>query len=50
MTGNGPVSTAWNVNSWPSLFDFVLDRKGVIRFRDFRPGNLPRCRKTLVAE
>ena len=29
---NGPISTAWNVNSWPRLD--VLDRKGVIRYRN----------------
>ena len=30
----GPIHTAYNVNSWPSIF--VLDRNGVIRYRDLR--------------
>jgi hypothetical protein len=27
----GPISTKWNVNSWPTLY--VLDHKGVIRHK-----------------
>jgi hypothetical protein len=26
----GPISTAWNVHAWPTVY--VLDAKGVIRF------------------
>jgi RNA polymerase sigma factor (sigma-70 family) len=29
---DGPIATAWNVNSWPTTF--VLDRRGIIRFRN----------------
>jgi hypothetical protein len=27
----GPISTAWNVQGWPTLY--VLDHKGVIRYK-----------------
>lgn len=30
----GPIATAWNVHSWPTIY--VLDRKGVIRYRNVR--------------
>jgi thiol-disulfide isomerase/thioredoxin len=30
----GPISKAWNVRSWPTVY--VLDRKGVIRYRNVR--------------
>ncbi len=28
---NGPISTAWNVRGWPTIY--ILDDKGVIRFK-----------------
>ena len=31
---DGPISTQWNVRAWPSIF--VLDHKGVIRFKNVR--------------
>jgi RNA polymerase sigma factor (sigma-70 family) len=31
---DGPISTEWNVRSWPNLW--VLDRRGTIRYRDVR--------------
>ena len=30
----GPISTKWNVQSWPQIY--VLDHKGVIRYRNVR--------------
>jgi predicted alpha/beta hydrolase family esterase len=30
----GPISAKWNVNSWPTIY--VLDHKGVIRFKNVR--------------
>ncbi len=30
----GPIATEWNIRGWPSIF--ILDAKGVIRFRDAR--------------
>jgi peroxiredoxin len=35
---HGPISTAWNVNSWPVIF--VLDRDGLIRDRPSANGSL----------
>ena len=31
---NGPISTKWNVRGWPTIY--ILDSKGVIRYRDLR--------------
>lgn len=31
---SGPWATAWNVRGWPTIY--VLDHKGVIRYRDVR--------------
>lgn len=45
---NGPISTAWGVRSWPTIY--VLDAKGVIRFKDVRGGALDRAVDTLLAE
>ncbi len=28
---SGPISTAWNVHGWPTLY--ILDAKGVIRYK-----------------
>jgi hypothetical protein len=34
----GPIATRWNVFSWPTTY--VLDAKGVIRFKDVRGQSL----------
>jgi thiol-disulfide isomerase/thioredoxin len=44
----GPIATAWNVHSWPTVY--VLDRKGVIRYRDVREQALSDAVDTLMAE
>ena len=31
---DGPLATDWNINGWPTIF--ILDEKGVIRFKDLR--------------
>ena len=31
---NGPISTRWNVTGWPTIY--ILDHKGVIRFKNLR--------------
>jgi hypothetical protein len=31
---SGPLATKWNVHGWPTIF--VIDHKGVIRYRDVR--------------
>ena len=30
----GPLATDWNIKGWPTIF--ILDEKGVFRFRDLR--------------
>jgi hypothetical protein len=30
----GPIAAAWNVHGWPTLY--IIDAKGVIRFKDVR--------------
>jgi hypothetical protein len=37
-TTDGPISTKWNVHSWPTIF--VIDAAGVIRHRDLRDKQL----------
>ena len=31
---DGPLATDWNVNGWPTIY--ILDTKGVVRFKDLR--------------
>jgi cytochrome c biogenesis protein CcmG/thiol:disulfide interchange protein DsbE len=45
---DGPIATAWNVQSWPNIW--VLDGKGVIRFRNVRGVELVKAVETLLAE
>ena len=44
----GPISTDWNVNSWPDIW--VLDRQGVIRYRDVRWNELTEAVESLLRE
>jgi thiol-disulfide isomerase/thioredoxin len=44
----GPISKAWNVESWPTVY--VLDRKGVIRYRNVRGQALDQAVERLVGE
>jgi len=44
----GPIATKWNVHAWPTVF--VLDGKGVIRFRDVRGEQLDRAVDELLKE
>jgi alkyl hydroperoxide reductase subunit AhpC len=37
----GPISRAWNVRAWPTVY--VLDHKGVIRFKNVREQALDRA-------
>lgn len=34
QTTSGPIAKAWNIHGWPTIY--VLDAKGVIRYRDVR--------------
>lgn len=44
----GPIATAWNVEGWPTIY--VLDAKGVIRYRDVRDAEMDSAVDTLLAE
>ena len=44
----GPISTAWNVRGWPTIY--VLDHKGVIRFKNVRGHDMDVAVDTLLAE
>ena len=45
---SGPITTAWSVNGWPTIY--VLDSKGIIRYRDIRGDALDKAVDTLVQE
>jgi thiol-disulfide isomerase/thioredoxin len=44
----GPISKAWNVRGWPTMY--VLDEKGVIRFKDLRGKELEEKVNLLMEE
>jgi peroxiredoxin len=45
---DGPICKGWNVRSYPTVY--VLDREGVIRFKDRRGTSLDRAVMTLLEE
>ena len=45
---NGPITEAWNVSSYPTLY--VLDHKGEIRFRNLRGAELEEAIEFLLKE
>ncbi len=45
---NGPISRAWNVHSWPTVY--VLDHKGVIRWKWVRGEALDKAVDQLLEE
>src|SRR5262245_30113388 len=45
---DGPIARKWNVRGWPTIY--VIDPKGVIRFRDIRDKQLDRAVDELLAE
>ena len=45
---NGPISTAWKVSGWPSIW--VIDHKGVIKYRNVRGEKMDQAVDTLLAE
>lgn len=47
-TADGPIASKWNVQGWPSIY--VLDTKGVIRFRELRGEQLERAVAALMKE
>jgi peroxiredoxin len=44
----GPIATRWNVHGWPTIY--VLDAKGVIRYRDLRDKSLEEAVEKLLKE
>ncbi len=47
-TTSGPIATKWNIHGWPTIF--VLDHKGVIRFKNLRGEKLEEAVEKLLAE
>lgn len=45
---DGPIATKWGVRSWPTIF--VLDAKGVIRFKNVRGEEMDKAVDALLAE
>ena len=43
---SGPISTAWNVRSWPTIY--VLDHNGVIRYKNVRGEKMDAAVDTLL--
>jgi hypothetical protein len=47
-TTSGPIATAWNIHGWPTIY--VLDHKGIIRYRDVRGDAMDKAVDTLLNE
>lgn len=47
-TTSGPISTQWNVSGWPTIY--LIDSKGVIRYKNVRGDALNEAIEKLVAE
>lgn len=45
---SGPIATAWNVRGWPTIY--VIDAKGVIRFKNVRSEAMDKAVDELLAE
>jgi peroxiredoxin len=45
---SGPIASKWNVRGWPTIY--VIDHKGVIRFKGPREEALDRAVDQLLAE
>ena len=44
----GPIAKAWNVSGWPTIY--VLDAKGVIRYKNVREKEMDKAVDKLLAE
>ena len=44
----GPIASRWNVSGWPTIY--VVDAKGIIRYRDLRGKELDKAVDTLLKE
>ena len=45
---DGGIAKTWNVHGWPTIY--ILDHKGVIRFRDKRDAELDKAVEALLTE
>ena len=45
---SGPISVKWGVNSWPTIY--VIDAKGVIRYKNVRGEKMDQAITKLLAE
>jgi hypothetical protein len=45
---SGPISRAWGVEGWPTIY--VIDPKGIIRYRDVRGDAMDQAVDTLLRE
>lgn len=45
---SGPIPAKWNVRGWPTIY--VIDAKGVIRFKNVRGERMTEAVETLLAE
>jgi hypothetical protein len=45
---NGPIAKKWNVHGWPTIY--VLDHKGVIRFKNVREAKMEEAVEKLLKE
>lgn len=47
-TSDNPIAKRWNVYSWPTIF--ILDHKGVIRYKDLRDEQMEEAVVKLLKE
>ena len=45
---SGPIASRWNVRGWPTIY--VLDQKGVLRYKGVRGEAMDKAVDTLLAE
>ncbi|OUU26296.1 MAG: hypothetical protein CBC13_00475 [Planctomycetia bacterium TMED53] len=45
---DGPIATRWNVSGWPTIY--LIDAKGVIRYKDVRGEEMDKAIELLVNE
>ena len=45
---NGPIAKKWNVHGWPTIY--VLDDKGIIRYKNVRGAAMDKAVDTLLGE
>ena len=45
---HGPIASQWNVHGWPTIY--VLDHKGVIRYKGVREKDMDEAVDTLLKE